>query len=84
MGNYPYFCGMKETTIYHIRFFEPVEGKKDYYFGSISAIFSRFKTEQVGVATSTLYNLKMDFGDEHRTKYCTIKKEKLIRKTKDN
>ncbi|AQY21346.1 hypothetical protein [Riemerella anatipestifer] len=75
---------MNETKIYHISFFESVNGKKDYYFGSISAIFSCFTTEQVGVAASTLYNLKLNIGDEHRTKFCLIKKERLIRKSKEN
>lgn len=71
---------MKQKTIYHLKFFDPVDNKTDYYFSSISSVFDRFTVQQVGVAQQTLYQNSLKVGDEYRSKYCVIKKEQLISK----
>ncbi|WP_077417907.1 hypothetical protein [Chryseobacterium sp. JV274] len=73
---------MKIKPIYHVKLFEPIEDKTDYYFSSIKAIFDMFGAERVGVARQTLYQKSMEIGDEYRSKYCVIKKEQLIGKQK--
>lgn len=75
---------MNGATIYHVHFHKEIKGKQDYYFGSVSAIYEMFSAEELGVASQTLYNLKMNYGDLHESKKCEIRKEKLIRKRKEN
>ncbi|MFB9120981.1 hypothetical protein ACFFUE_07240 [Bergeyella porcorum] len=75
---------MNETTIFHIHFHEGIKEKKDYYFGSLAAMFEHFLPEEIGVALQTLYNAKLEFGSDFKTKNAIIRKEKLIRKSKDN
>lgn len=82
--NNPYFRDMNGSTIYHVHFHEPKKGKKDYYFGSLSALFDHFSKDEIGVALQTLYNEKLNFGTEYKTAECVIRKEQLIRKPKTN
>ncbi|MDV3555226.1 hypothetical protein CMU75_08985 [Elizabethkingia anophelis] len=82
MNQNNYLYCMNYGTIYHVRFFDEVNGKKDYYFGSLSAVFALFTPEVLGVKIATVYQQKLDFEDEYRTKFCVIRKDKLIRKPK--
>ena len=78
----------KQLTIYHIHFFDiPVNetiNPKDYYFGSISAIFTHFEKSQVGILASSLYNLNLDEikNPIYENSKCRIRKSLLITKTK--
>ncbi|AZA91151.1 Uncharacterised protein [Chryseobacterium nakagawai] len=73
---------MKIKSIYHVRFFDPIKDKTDYYFGTISAIYELFTPQQVGYSQQYIYKHAMKLGDELRTKYCVIKKVELLSKTK--
>lgn len=53
--------------------------KKDYYFGSISAIYSVLSAEQIGVKYNTLRNAKWRDISVYQTQRAIIKQGKLIR-----
>ncbi|WP_034985756.1 hypothetical protein [Bergeyella zoohelcum] len=61
-----------------------MKGKKDYYFSSLAAMFEHFLPEEIGISLQTLYNAKIEFGSDFKTKNAIIRKEKLIRKNKEN
>lgn len=69
------------SKIYHIQFREPVRGKTDYYFGSLSAIYDVFTEEDIGCGVRRLWNLKIDEDNPYEGRKCTIKVGELIRKS---
>lgn len=66
--------------IYWVSFNEAVEGKTDYFFGSLSAIYDTFTVEQVGCKVSRLWNLKITPEKPYIGRKCTITKEPVQRK----
>ncbi|MCY0977222.1 hypothetical protein OUO26_07690 [Chryseobacterium sp. CY350] len=40
----------RNKIIYHLKFHEPLEGKANFFFSSITAIYNTFTAEQVGAA----------------------------------
>ncbi len=77
----------KAVTIYHVHFhdneFNNHLVKKDYYFGSISAIYQVFDVKQIGILASSLYNLKLDENTNpiYENKKCIIRKDVLNTKS---
>lgn len=53
--------------------------KKDYYFGSLAAIYSVLTPEQVGVKYNTLRNAKWREISVYQTNRAIIKQGELIR-----
>ena len=53
--------------------------KKDYFFGSISAIFDVLTEEQVGITKTSLLHAGMRDGSSHLTKRALIKQSRIIR-----
>lgn len=53
--------------------------KKDYFFGSISAIYDVLTEEQVGITKSSLLHAGMRNGSSRLTKRALIKQSRLIR-----
>lgn len=53
--------------------------KKDYFFGSISAIFDVLTEEQVGITKTSLLHAGMCDGSSRLTKRALIKQSRLIR-----
>lgn len=74
---------MKEKTtksqIVQVHFFEPVDGKTDYYFGSLRAIFAQFTQEQIGATISTLYAARITQTNAKVTNRCRIIKQEVTR-----
>lgn len=74
---------MKEKTtksqIVQVHFFEPIEGKTDYYFGSLRAIFTQFTQEQIGATISTLYTARITQTNAKVTNRCRIIKQEVTR-----
>lgn len=74
---------MKEKTtksqIVQVHFFEPVEGKTDYYFGSLKAIYAKFTKEQVGISLESLYTCKISQDNAKVTKKCRIIRQEVTR-----
>lgn len=70
-------------TIYHIRFRtppDPEDGKTDFYFSSLAAIYDTFTPEQVGCAVQRLWNVKVTEESPYTGKLCEITKERVKRK----
>lgn len=78
----------KPITVYHVHFFDHELNNdldvRDYYFGSISAIFEHFEKSKIGIQASSLYNLKLDevTNPVYENKRCRIRKSILITKSK--
>ena len=76
------------VTVYHVHFFDNElnkgMGMRDYYFGSISAIFEYFEKSKIGIQASSLYNLNLDEKNNpvYENKRCRIRKSTLITKSK--
>ncbi|MFW5546568.1 MAG: hypothetical protein ACOCNS_03805 [Bacteroidales bacterium] len=56
--------------------------KKDYFFGSISAIYDVLTEQQVGITKSSLLHAGMGDGSSKITKRALIKQSRLIRTKK--
>ena len=70
------------NKIYHVHFYEPVNDKYDYYFGSLSAVYTVFTTEQIGCGLTSLWsNAKITETTPYVGRRCTIACGEIIRKT---
>ena len=74
---------MKEITVYHLHFFDEGIPKRDWYFGSISAICETFNKKEIGIQANSLYNFKFDEfkNPVFENKKCRIRKGTLISKS---
>jgi hypothetical protein len=73
-----------KTHVYKVSFIEPVNGKTDYIFGSLAAIFDVFSPEQIGCKVTRLWNLKIFEDKPYAGRKCTVSKEPLHRKRQQN
>ena len=62
-----------------VQFFEPVDGKTDYYFGSIKAIYARFKPSEIGLTMGSLYSKRVSEVTPAVTDKCRITRIEIIR-----
>lgn len=79
----------KEATVYHLRlrlrdmpyndWFVQSE-QKDYYFGSIAAIYEQFTAKEIGIQASSLYNYNFNKHPFYQNDECFIRKGQLITK----
>ena len=53
--------------------------KKDYFFGSIAAIYDHLSAEQVGAGYHTLWNCPVERDVGHTTSRAIIKVRRLLR-----
>lgn len=63
----------KERTVVHVE----ITGQH-YYFGSLTAIYTVFTSEQLGVALGTLRNFRVASDKSYQNSKCTIRKGILI------
>lgn len=64
------------TKVIHVHL---IGKRKDYYFGSISAVFTVLNEEQVGMTKSSLLHAGLSGGGTVMTKKAIIKQSQLIR-----
>jgi hypothetical protein len=69
-----------QAHIYRVSFKEPIDGKTDWFYCSLSAIFTNFAPEEIGCGVRRLWNLKITENNPYIGRKCTISKEQLIRK----
>lgn len=69
-----------EQNVIKVQFLTPVDGKTEYYFGSISAIYDRFTAEQIGCSKLTLWTHKLALDKPKATHKCIISKHIVSRK----
>lgn len=67
------------SPIIKVTFFEPINGRTEYYFGSLKAIYAVFTREQVGCALDALYYKKLTPNVRKVTSKCIIEKQCLTR-----
>ncbi len=67
------------TKVIHVHL---ITNKKNYYFGSISAIYTKLTEEEVGMAKSRLLHAGLADGSPIVTKRALIIQSHLIRSTK--
>ena len=66
-------------SIIKLTFKQPINGKTEYYFGSIKAMFELFTPEQLGCTLRDIYDFRI-----RDTSLCKISKHKLYRKKNKN
>lgn len=68
------------TKVIHVHL---IFEKKDYYFGSISAIYTVLNDTQIGIKKSSLLHAGLTDGDVKITRRAIIKQSHLIRSTQE-
>lgn len=67
----------REEKIIHVHI---KKSGKNYYFGSISAIFSVLSLEQIGISKlKELYTFDIEENKPFKNQLCTIRKASIIR-----
>lgn len=66
------------TKVIHVHL---LFSKKNYYFGSIAAIFDTLTEEEVGITKSRLQHSGLSYGSSKITKRALIIQSHLIRST---
>ncbi len=67
------------TRVTWVHFFEPVDNKTDYFFGSLKAAFSTFGPEVIGCSLTALYAAKISESRAKVTDKCRIIKRPVAR-----
>ena len=70
---------MKQNNVIHVELNEPYQGKKNWYFGSIAAIYQELPKDVVGAGKEWLWQC-LSKKSEHRTRKATIRRSKVITK----
>lgn len=68
-----------KSQIVQVHFFEPINGKTDYYFGSLKAIYAEFTKEQIGISLESLYTCRVSQEKAKVTKTCRIIRQEVTR-----
>lgn len=63
----------QERTVVHVEY-----GGQHYYFGSLSAIYTKFSSKELGIALGTLRNYGLKEEKFYRNSQCTIRKGVLV------
>lgn len=69
----------RKTNIIHVELDEPYKGKRNWYFGSISAIFEEIPSELIGACKEYLWQT-LRGKSEFRAKRAVIRKDVVITK----
>lgn len=68
--------------IYKVAFFEPPFADfstREFYFGSVTAIYNRFTPAQIGCNVNNLWNLRVNDGVPYCSKTCRITRHEVTR-----
>jgi hypothetical protein len=69
----------RKTNIIHVELNEPYNGKKNWYFGSVSAIYEQIPSEVIGACKEYLWQA-LRGKSEFRAKRAVIRKDVVITK----
>ena len=70
---------MRHNNVIHVELDEPYQGEKNWYFGSVAAIYEELPKEVIGAGKEWLWQC-LAGKDEHRTRKATIRRSKVITK----
>ena len=68
---------MESRKVVHVHLHEPFEGKTDYYFGSLAAIYASLPEEVVGIKYKSLTAKKFS---RYENKRCVVIVDEIKRK----
>lgn len=71
---------MEAKKIVHVYLHEPYEGKADYYFGSLRAIYASLPEEEVGIKYTSLTAKKFS---RYENRKCVINVDEIKRNPKN-
>lgn len=74
-----YICSQKETTMTKVIHVQLLQGRKNYYFGSIPAIYSVLTAEDIGIKQVSLERVGLSKGGIVLNKKAYICAGELIR-----
>ena len=74
-----YICRQKEITMTKVIHVQLMQGRKNYYFGSIPAIYSILTAEEIGIKQSSLERVGLSKGGVVLNKKACIRAGELIR-----
>lgn len=74
-----YICKQKEITMTKVIHVQLMKGRKNYYFGSIPAIYSVLTAEEIGIKQSSLERVGLSKGGVVLNKKACIRAGELIR-----
>ena len=74
-----YICKQKEITMTKVIHVQLMKGRKNYYFGSIPAIYSVLTAEEIGIKQSSLERVGLSKGGVVLNKKACISAGELIR-----
>lgn len=72
------------ANIIRVSFHDPVDGKTDYFFGSLKAIYSVFTPDQIGCGLGALYFSKITRERKKVTEKCVISKCAVVRAARES
>ena len=67
---------MKKKTMYKVTFRDPPldDGRKEFYFSTVSAIYEMFDKQAIGCALNNLWNKGVAKGRRYVSRTCTIER----------
>ncbi len=75
---------MNKSTefIYKVSFRESPknDGRKDFYFTSLAAIYEQFTSEEIGCNVENLWRVGVRVGNPYYGKLCSVTRETIVRK----
>lgn len=74
-----YICSQKETNMTKVIHVQLLQGRKNYYFGSIPAIYSVLTAEEIGIKQVSLERVGLSKGGVVLNKKAHISAGELIR-----
>ena len=76
----------RKDWFYRVEFKEPPiegDGRTEFYFSSLAAIYEQFAPEQVGCKVARLWNVGVSDGVPYRGRKCSITRERIKSKTQN-
>lgn len=67
---------MESRKVVHVHLHEPYEGKTDYYFGSLAAIYATLPDDVVGIKYKSLTAKKFS---RYENKHCVVNVDEIKR-----
>lgn len=77
---------MKKEFIYRVEFREPpftVNGRTEFFFSSLSAIYTKFTPDDIGCQVTRLWNIGVSKGFPYEGRRCRITREPLTAKSRE-
>lgn len=71
----------QQRKVIHIELNEPKDGKRHFYFGSVTAIYDTLIKDDIGISKESLWNTLKD--GEYKNRKATIRKGVILSKQTD-